>query len=69
MPVIVNHAVPAVGHWQFHHAQKAIPGVISRIADPGILCPEINSLPVGNMICVLHITYANAIVVLRIRRE
>jgi hypothetical protein len=62
---------PVLGGVQYHHAQIAIQAVQKEIQTAAIFnvhCPGIVALPSGNTICDLTITYANVVVVTRIRK-
>ena len=62
---------PVLGGVQYHHAQIAIQAVQEEIQTAAIFnvqCPGIVALPSGNTICDLTITYANVVIVTRIRK-
>lgn len=56
---------------QYHHAKMAIQAVQQEIQSAAIFavqCSGIVALPYGNTICDLTATYANIVVVTRIRK-
>ena len=62
---------PVLGGLRYHHAKIAIQAVQEEIQTVAIFaaqCPGIVALPSGNTICDLTVTYANALVVTRIRK-
>jgi hypothetical protein len=62
---------PVLGGVQYHHAQIAIQAVQEEIQTAAIFnvqCPGIGAVPSGNTICDLTITYANVVIVTRIRK-
>ena len=61
--------LPVMGGFQYHHTKRAIQSVQAQIQKPtrfAVSCPGLCATPNGNVICDLFITYANAVVVLRI---
>mmetsp|Transcript_16452 Transcript_16452/g.27563 ORF Transcript_16452/g.27563 Transcript_16452/m.27563 type:complete len:173 (+) Transcript_16452:2034-2552(+) len=62
---------PVLGGMQYHHAKIAIQAVQEEMQTAALFavqCPGIVALPSGNTICDLTITYANIVIVTRIRK-
>lgn len=62
---------PVLGGMQYHHAKIAIQAVQEEMQTTALFaaqCPGIVALPSGNTICDLTITYANIVIVTRIRK-
>lgn len=60
-----------LGGFQYHHAKIACHAVQEEIQQPnriGAVFPGLNSILSGQVICDLNLTYANCIVVIRIRK-
>lgn len=60
-----------LGGFQYHHAKIACHAVQEEIQQPNRIAaafPGLNSIVSGQIICDLNITYANCIVVIRIRK-
>lgn len=70
-PFIVANLPFIGGGIQYHHAKIAIHALqmeIQGIPTFAVNCPGIASLVSGQIICDLNITYANALVVIRLRK-
>jgi hypothetical protein len=71
-PIPLNNAPALVmGGFQYHHAKIACHAVMEEIQQPGrINAPfqGLNAVPSGQVICDLSLTFANCIVVVRLRK-
>ena len=69
-PLTIVNAAP-LGGFQYHHSQMALFAVqeeLQQLQRFAGLCPNLAALQSGQIICDLNVTYANAILSIRIRR-
>ena len=62
---------PVMAGFQYHHAKRAIMGVIEEIQNPtrfAVNCPGLSAIAAGNVICDLSIIFGNAVIVIRIHK-
>ena len=63
---------PPGGGYVFHHSSIALHMVVSEIQTPiryAVSCPFLLGVPVGNLICMITMTYANCMVVMSVNRR
>jgi hypothetical protein len=68
----INAKFPIMGGFQYYKTKLVIQAVKDQIQNPTYFidkCTGLCAIPNGNTICDLSITYANAVIVIRIKRQ